>query len=62
MKNKHEELLNNDAFTNRHSGTSSEQKNKMLDYLGFDELDKLIDEIVPDVIRRKEPMNIDDGM
>jgi len=38
------------------------KKNQMLDYLGFDNLDKLIDEIVPDVIRRKEPMNIADGM
>ena len=62
MKNKIEDLLNNDAFTNRHIGSSSEQKNQMLDYLGFDNLDKLIDEIVPDVIRRKEPMNIADGM
>ncbi|MDA8942240.1 hypothetical protein N9I44_00850 [bacterium] len=34
----------------------------MLDYLGFDNLDKLIDEIVPDVIRRKKPMNIAKGM
>ena len=62
MANKIEDLLNNDAFTNRHIGSSSEQKNQMLNYLGFDNLDKLIDEIVPDVIRRKEPMNIADGM
>ena len=62
MTDKIEDLLNNDAFTNRHIGSSSEQKNQMLNYLGFDNLDKLIDEIVPDVIRRKEPMNIADGM
>ena len=62
MATKIEDLLNNDAFTNRHIGSSSEQKNQMLDYLGFDNLDKLIDEIVPDIIRRKEPMNIADGM
>ena len=53
MKDKIEDLLNNDAFTNRHIGSSSAQKNQMLDYLGFDNLDKLIDEIVPDVIRLK---------
>ena len=50
MKDKIEDLLNNDAFTNRHIGSSSEQKNRMLNYLGFDNLDKLIDEIVPDHI------------
>ena len=44
MANKIEDLLNNDAFTNRHIGSSSEQKNQMLNYLGFDNLDKLIDE------------------
>jgi len=53
MAKKIEDLLNNDAFTTRHIGSSTEQKNQMLDYLGFDNLDKLIDEIVPDVIRRK---------
>ena len=62
MATKIEDLLNNDAFTNRHIGSSSEQKNQMLNYLGFDNLDKLIDEIVPDIIRRKEPMNIANGM
>ena len=62
MANKIEDLLNNDAFTTRHIGSSTEQKNQMLDYLGFDNLDKLIDEIVPDVIRRKKPMNIAKGM
>ena len=50
MKNKIEDLLNNDAFTNRHIGSSCEQKNQMLDYLGFESLDKLIDEIVPDAV------------
>ena len=34
----------------------------MLDYLGFDNLDDLIEEIVPDIIRRKKPMNIADGI
>ena len=62
MAKKIEDLLNNDAFTTRHIGSSTEQKNQMLDYLGFDNLDKLIDEIVPDVIRRKKPMNIAKGM
>ena len=38
MKDKIEDLLNNDAFTNRHIGSSSAQKNQMLDYLGFDNL------------------------
>ena len=39
MANRIEDLLNNDAFTNRHIGSSSEQKNQMLSYLGFDNLD-----------------------
>ena len=59
MATKIEDLLNNDVFTNRHIGSSSAQRQKMLDYLGFDNLDKLIKEIVPDIIRRKKPMNID---
>jgi len=62
MTNKIEDLLNNDVFTNRHIGSSSAQKKKMLDYLGFDNLDDLIDEIVPDIIRRKKPMNLADGI
>ncbi len=62
MTNKIEDLLNNDVFTNRHIGSSSAQKKKMLDYLGFDNLDDLIEEIVPDIIRRKKPMNIADGI
>ena len=61
MAKKIEDLLNNDAFTTRHIGSSSEQKKKMLDYLGFENLDKLIDAIVPDVIRRKSPMKIAKG-
>ena len=39
MAKKIEDLLNNDAFTTRHIGSSTEQKNQMLDYLGFDNLD-----------------------
>ena len=62
MAAKIEDLLNNDAFTNRHIGSSSEQKNQMLEYLGFNNLDDLIDEIVPDIIRRKNPMDIAYGM
>tara|TARA_B110000967_G_scaffold208530_1_gene261060 strand:- start:7970 stop:10822 length:2853 start_codon:yes stop_codon:yes gene_type:complete len=62
MAKKIEDLLNNDAFTTRHIGSSSDQKEQMLNYLGFDNLDKLIDEIVPDVIRRKKPMKIAKGM
>ena len=61
MAKKIEDLLNNDAFTTRHIGSSSEQKKKMLDYLGFENLDKLIDAIVPAVIRRKSPMKIAKG-
>ena len=62
MTNKIEDLLNSDVFTNRHIGSSCAQKKKMLDYLGFDNLDDLIDEIVPDIIRRKKPMNLADGI
>ena len=46
MATKIEDLLNNDVFTNRHIGSSSAQKQKMLDYLGFENLDDLIEEIV----------------
>ena len=62
MAIKIEDLLNNDPFTNRHIGTSNEQRQRMLSYLGYDTSDDLIDEVVPDIIRRKKPMNIAKGL
>ena len=62
MATKIEDLLNSDPFTNRHIGSSTEQRQTMLSYLGFNNLDDLIDEVVPDIIRRKKPMNIAKGL
>ncbi len=62
MATKIEDLLNSDPFTNRHIGSSTEQRQTMLSYLGFNNLDDLIDEVVPDIIRRKKPMNMAEGL
>ena len=62
MATKIEDLLNSDPFTNRHIGSSTEQRQTMLSYLGFNNLDDLIDEVVPNIIRRKKPMNIAKGL
>ena len=62
MATKIEDLLNSDPFTNRHIGSSTEQRQTMLSYLGFNNLDDLIEEVVPDIIRRKKPMNMAEGL
>jgi len=62
MSEKIEALLNNDVFADRHIGSSAAQKQQMLDYLGVDDMEGLLEQVVPSNIRRKSEMNIDEGL
>lgn len=53
--------LSND-FINRHNGPREHEIAKMLDVIGVKDLDSLIDETVPSVIRLPKPLNLPDGM
>ena len=48
--------LNADGFRTRHIGPDSDAVSRMLDVVGFDSLDDLIDTAVPAQIRSSEPM------
>ena len=50
------------TFTERHNGPRPEQIREMLDVIGVDSLDSLIDKTVPAGIRMKEPLALEEGM
>lgn len=62
MSEKIEELLDNDIFADRHIGSSDAQKQYMLDYLGVGDMETLLEQVVPDNIRRTSEMAIDDSL
>ena len=62
MSEKIEALLNNDVFANRHIGSSLAQRQYMLDYLGVDDMECLLEQVVPNNIRRQSEMAIDEGL
>ena len=62
MSEKIEALLNNDVFANRHIGSSPAQRQYMLDYLGVDDMECLLEQVVPSNIRRQSEMAIDEGL
>ena len=45
-------------FAHRHIGPDAAQAARMLEFLGCPDLDTLIDAIVPEAIRRREPLNL----
>ncbi|KAB2917763.1 MAG: aminomethyl-transferring glycine dehydrogenase subunit GcvPA, partial [Bacteroidetes bacterium] len=51
-----------DRFENRHNGSSSEDLSKMLEALGVNSIDQLIDETVPAAIRSPKPLNLPASM
>nr|NQU90683.1 aminomethyl-transferring glycine dehydrogenase [Bacteroidota bacterium] len=53
-------LTNN--FTRRHIGPNEKEIPEMLEKVGVDSLDQLIDETLPKAIRMTEPLNLPDGM
>ena len=51
-----------DHFSSRHIGPSDEDIKKMLDIMGLDSIEKLLNETIPKTIRLKEPLKIPNGI
>lgn len=47
-----------DTFAPRHLGSSSEDIDSMVDYLGYEDLEALIDDVVPEGIRDCRALNL----
>ncbi|WP_417199158.1 aminomethyl-transferring glycine dehydrogenase [Bizionia sp.] len=54
--------MNTTAFAQRHIGPREEDQNRMLQTIGVDSLNQLIYETVPDDIRLKKDLNLDEAM
>lgn len=50
------------SFTHRHIGPNAAETKEMLNTIGADSLDELINETVPTSIRMKEPISLPEGM
>lgn len=55
-------LMNTNAFTLRHIGPREDDQNRMLKTIGLENLDQLIYETIPDDIRLKKDLDLDDPM
>ena len=53
-----EDLEQHYSFTHRHTGPDSADQKAMLDTLGHDSLDDLVNQTVPESIRLKEPASV----
>jgi len=51
-----------DHFSLRHIGPSKKDIKKMLDYMGLDSIEKLLNETIPKSIRLEKPLKIPDGI
>jgi len=51
-----------DSFANRHLGPSTQAVNQMLEVLGLDSLDTLVDQTVPEAIRLKKRLNLPEAL
>ena len=49
-------------FTRRHIGLNDHYEGQMLDYLGYKNIDDLIEDTIPTKIRLDQPINVGDGM
>jgi len=54
--------MNTTAFAQRHIGPREEDQNRMLQTIGVDSLDQLIYETIPDDIRLKKELDLDQAM
>ncbi len=54
--------MNTTSFAQRHIGPREEDQNSMLQTIGVDTLDQLIFETIPDDIRLKNELNLDEAM
>lgn len=55
-------LSTDNEFVARHNGPNSNDQNKMLQTIGADSLDQLIDQTVPAAIRLEAPLSLDNPM
>ncbi|HPK06099.1 MAG TPA: glycine dehydrogenase (aminomethyl-transferring), partial [Bacteroidales bacterium] len=53
-------LTNN--FVKRHNGPDKDQTVRMLEYVGVNSLDELVDQIVPESIRMKKELDLPNGL
>ncbi len=51
-----------DKFVNRHIGPNQDEIKKMLEVIGVESVDQLIDETVPEQIRLKDKLKLDDAL
>ncbi len=62
FKRKHLNFMRTDLFTSRHIGIRENDLPHMLNTIGAESLDQLISETIPDDIRLKEPIRLDEAM
>ena len=55
-------LMNTNAFALRHIGPDEEEQKQMLKTIGVNSLDQLINETIPNDIRLKNGLNLDEPM
>ena len=55
-------MITTDKFVNRHNGPRENDINVMLQKIGANSVDELIDQTIPSAIRLKKPLNIEAGM
>lgn len=61
MKKLHD-LFDHNRFVERHNGSSANQQSAMLNQLGFDSLETLLDKVIPSAIRRTDKMQLGEGL
>jgi len=54
-------MLPNDTFAGRHLGPSPEEVKKMCEVIGVSSIEELMDQAIPDAVRRQDTMEITDG-
>ena len=54
--------MSTDKFVNRHNGPRGNEVQQMIDAIGVESLDQLIDRAVPSGIRLEKPLNLPDAM
>jgi glycine dehydrogenase len=55
-------LICSDIFIDRHIGSTKIQQKSMLEYLNIENLDALLEKVVPNTIKRKKPISLEDGV
>ncbi|NCN43418.1 MAG: glycine dehydrogenase (aminomethyl-transferring) [Piscirickettsiaceae bacterium CG_4_9_14_3_um_filter_43_564] len=57
-----QKLINHDVFAKRHIGSNDQQQNHLLHTLGVDSLEAMLDQVVPESIRLRQPMQLPNGL